>query len=40
MSVRVWCLRHAESELNAKVRGAGEHSGLTRLGRCQALAAA
>jgi alpha-ribazole phosphatase/probable phosphoglycerate mutase len=38
--VRVWCLRHAESEANAKVPGTAEDSGLTELGRRQAIAAA
>jgi len=38
--VRVWCLRHAESEANAKVPGAIEDSGLTQLGRSQAIDAA
>ncbi|HEV8638550.1 MAG TPA: histidine phosphatase family protein [Chloroflexota bacterium] len=38
--VRVWCLRHAESEANAKVPGAAEDCGLTELGRRQAIAAA
>ena len=40
MSVRVWCLRHAESESNAKVPGAGHDSRLTELGRRQAMEAA
>jgi alpha-ribazole phosphatase/probable phosphoglycerate mutase len=38
--VRVWCLRHAESEANAKVPGATGDSRLSELGRRQALAAA
>jgi broad specificity phosphatase PhoE len=38
--VRVWCLRHAESEANARVPGAAGESQLTDLGRRQALAAA
>jgi alpha-ribazole phosphatase/probable phosphoglycerate mutase len=38
--VRVWCLRHGESEANANVPGAGEDCGLTRQGRRQVLAAA
>jgi alpha-ribazole phosphatase/probable phosphoglycerate mutase len=38
--VRVWCLRHAESEANAQVPGAIEDSGLTELGRRQVSAAA
>ena len=38
--VRVWCLRHAESEANAQVPGAAEDCGLTELGRRQAIAAA
>jgi broad specificity phosphatase PhoE len=38
--VRVWCLRHAESEANAEVSGAGNDSRLTDLGRHQALEAA
>ncbi|MDQ3702186.1 MAG: histidine phosphatase family protein, partial [Chloroflexota bacterium] len=38
--VRVWCLRHAQSEANAKVPGAGKDSHLTELGRRQALEAA
>ncbi len=38
--VRVWFLRHAESEANAKVPGAADNRGLTELGRRQAIAAA
>jgi alpha-ribazole phosphatase/probable phosphoglycerate mutase len=38
--VRVWCLRHAESEANANVPGAGEDCRLTELGRGQAIDAA
>ena len=38
--VRVWCVRHAESEANAQVPGAADDGGLTELGRRQALAAA
>lgn len=38
--VRVWCLRHAESEANASVPGALEDCGLTQLGRSQAIDAA
>jgi broad specificity phosphatase PhoE len=38
--VRVWCLRHGESEANAKVSGAGEDCPLTELGRRQAVDAA
>src|SRR5438105_869301 len=38
--VRVWCLRHAESEANANVPGAGEDCRLTELGRSQAIDAA
>jgi alpha-ribazole phosphatase/probable phosphoglycerate mutase len=38
--VRVWCLRHAESEANANVPGAEEDCRLTELGRSQAIAAA
>ncbi len=38
--VRVWCLRHAESEHNAKVPAAGKDSPLTDRGRHQAIAAA
>src|SRR5688572_29039992 len=38
--VRVWCLRHAESESNAKVPGTGNDSRLSELGRRQAIAAA
>jgi alpha-ribazole phosphatase/probable phosphoglycerate mutase len=38
--VRVWCLRHGESEANAKVSGAGEDCRLTELGRRQAADAA
>jgi broad specificity phosphatase PhoE len=38
--VRIWCLRHAESEANAKVSGATEDCLLTELGRRQAVDAA
>jgi alpha-ribazole phosphatase/probable phosphoglycerate mutase len=38
--VRIWCLRHAESEANAKVPGAVNDGGLTELGRRQAISAA
>jgi broad specificity phosphatase PhoE len=38
--VRVWCVRHAESEANHQVPGAAEDCGLTELGRRQAVAAA
>ena len=38
--VRVWCLRHAESEANAQVPGALDDSGLTERGRRQAIEAA
>ena len=38
--VRVWCLRHAESEANAEVAGAGNDSRLTARGRDQAIDAA
>jgi alpha-ribazole phosphatase/probable phosphoglycerate mutase len=38
--VRVWCLRHAESEANAKLPRAVEDCGLTQLGRRQAIGAA
>jgi broad specificity phosphatase PhoE len=38
--VRVWCLRHAESEANAGVPGAEEDCRLTELGRGQAVDAA
>jgi broad specificity phosphatase PhoE len=38
--LRVWCLRHAECEANAKVPGAGDDSRLTELGRRQAIDAA
>ena len=38
--VRVWCLRHGESESNAQVPGVGNDSGLTELGRHQVIAAA
>ena len=38
--VRVWCLRHGESEANAQVPGAVNDGGLTELGRRQALSAA
>ena len=38
--VRVWCLRHGESEANAKMPGAIGNSGLTALGRRQVVEAA
>jgi alpha-ribazole phosphatase/probable phosphoglycerate mutase len=38
--VRVWCLRHAESESGANVPGAGDDTPLTERGRGQAIAAA
>jgi broad specificity phosphatase PhoE len=38
--VRIWCLRHAESEANAGTPGAGHDSRLTERGRRQARAAA
>ena len=38
--MRVWCVRHAESEANHQVPGAAEDCGLTELGRHQAVAAA
>jgi alpha-ribazole phosphatase/probable phosphoglycerate mutase len=38
--VRVWCLRHAESESSTKVPGAGKDNRLTDLGRRQAIDAA
>ena len=38
--VRIWCLRHAESEANAGTPGAGDDSRLTERGRRQARAAA
>ena len=38
--VRVWCLRHGESEANAGVPGVGNDSRLTELGRRQAIDAA
>jgi len=38
--VRIWCLRHAESEANAKVPGAGKDDCLTSRGRRQAIEAA
>jgi broad specificity phosphatase PhoE len=38
--MRVWCLRHGESEANAGVPGAISDSGLTELGRRQVMAAA
>jgi broad specificity phosphatase PhoE len=38
--VRVWCVRHGESEANHQVPGAAEDCGLTELGRGQVIAAA